>query len=184
MDNTNVIKFPVIETDRLILREIKANDRIELFKIFSSEAVMKYYGMFPYNSIEEADILISRFSKAFDENKSIRWGIELKSEKVLIGTCGFHNWNKTHRRVEIGYELYNKYWRKGYITEAISEILKFGFEAMEVNRIEALVYPENIPSQISLEKLNFSKEGILKEYCIFRDKKQDLIMYSLLNSNY
>jgi len=175
-------RFPVLETERLILREIGTNDNEALFDIFSSETIMKYYGMFPYEEMSQAEQLISNFAKAFDEEKSIRWGIELKGENILVGTCGFHNWNKKHQRAELGYELHDNHWKKGYVSEAISEVIKYGFHNLELNRIEALVYPDNIASHNSLEKLGFDKEGLLKEYCIFRNIKQDLIMYSLISN--
>jgi len=127
--------------------------------------------------------MITNFTNVFVEGKSIRWAIELKKDNKLIGTCGFHNWNKRHLRAEIGYELNDNYWKIGYVFEAISEIISFGFSKLELNRIEALVYPENINSHSSLAKLGFSREGLLKEYCIFRDKKQDLIMYSMILNN-
>jgi ribosomal-protein-alanine N-acetyltransferase len=178
----NEINFPVLETDRLVLRKIESTDREALYKIFSSDKIMEHYGMFPYKDMSEVDILISNFSKAFEEQKSIRWAIELKEKRIVIGTCGFHNWNKKHLRAEVGYELNENYWRKGYIFEAITKLLEYAFYDLNINRVEALVYPENVASHLSLEKLGFQKEGLLKEYCIFRDKKQDLIMYSLLKS--
>ncbi|SHH34446.1 GNAT family N-acetyltransferase [Clostridium grantii] len=172
--------FVVIETERLILRRIDLSDNTDLFEIFSSEKIMMFYGMFPMKELIESDNLIMNFNKGFEEGRTIRWGIELKKENKLIGTCGYHNWNKKNFRAEIGYELSDKYWRKGYITEAVNGIIEYGFHHMCLNRIEALVYPENIASQESLRKLGFVKEGLLREYAFLRNKKQDLIMYSLL----
>lgn len=94
MNNVNEKKFPVIETDRLLLRDLKTSDKKSIFDIFSSEIIMKYYGMNPIKSTDEAEKLINNLNKSYNENKVIRWEIVLKEENILIGTCGFHSWNK------------------------------------------------------------------------------------------
>lgn len=174
-----VNKFPIIETDRIILRELETTDVNDLFEILSSERVTKYYGKYPMKNLSEAEDLILKFHKAFSEQKSIRWGIELKETNRIIGTCGFHCWNKNHFRAEIGYELGEAFWNKGYATEAISSILRYGFEFMDLKRVEAIVYPENKPSEKLLLNLGFEHEGLLKKYANFRDKQQDLNIFAI-----
>lgn len=176
-------KFPIIETDRLILRELKTTDINDLFEILSSESVTKYYGKYPMENLSEAEDLILKFHKAFYKQKSIRWGIELKKTNRIIGTCGFHCWNKNHFRAEVGYELGEAFWNKGYATEAIYSILIYGFEFMDLKRIEAIVYPENNPSEKLLLNLGFEHEGLLKKYANFRDRQQDLNIFAILKSN-
>lgn len=183
MDDKVFKEFPTIETERLVLRKLSQLDSKDIFDIFSSETIMKFYGMYPIKEVKEAENLISSLNKAYEEKKSIRWGIILKEEDKLIGTCGYHNWNKSYFRAEMGYELSSDYWRKGYITEAIKGIIPFGFNEMNLNRIEAQVYPENKASNKCLQKLGFVKEGVIREYAFFRDKFEDLVMYSLLKND-
>ena len=178
--NNNTLIFPIIETERLLLRSIEMEDTISIFHIFSNEEVMKYYGQFPMKFIEEAENLIKMFNENFQNGKGIRWGILLKEENRIIGTCGYHNWNKRHLRAEIGYELSMDSWGRGYMKEALKAIIDYGYEAMDLNRIEAVVYPENKASIKSLINLGFNKEGLLQEYAFFRNTYQDLIMFSLL----
>lgn len=172
-------KFPIIETERLILRKLETTDINDLFEILSSERVTKYYGKYPMENLSEAEDLILKFHKAFEDQKSIRWGIELKETNRIIGTCGFHCWNKNHFRAEVGYELGEAFWNKGYATEAICAILKYGFEFMELERIEAIVYPENKYSEKLLLNLGFEHEGLLKKYANFRDKQQNLNIFAI-----
>ena len=174
-------KFPIIETERLILRKLETTDINDLFEILSSERVTKYYGKYPMKNLSEAEDLILKFHKVFSEQKSIRWGIELKEINRIIGTCGFHCWNKNHFRAEVGYELGEAFWNKGYATEAISSILRYGFELMNLKRIEAIVYPENKPSEKLLLNLGFEHEGLLKKYANFRDKQQDLNIFAIFS---
>ena len=180
----NIISFPKIETDRLILKRIEFENAKSIFYIFSNEEIMRYYGQFPIKSIEEAENLITMFHENFKNSKGIRWGIFVKEDNSLIGTCGYHNWNTRHSRAEIGYELSTNSWGKGYITEALRAIIQYGYEIMNLNRIEALVYPENKASIKSLLSQGFKKEGVLEEYALFRNVHQHLIMFSLLKKNW
>lgn len=177
-------EFPVLETKRLILRELVKSDVEDLFEIFSSDEVMKYYGMFPIESQEELLKVIENFSKGFEEERIIRWGIQTKDTGKIIGTCGYHNWNKKHFRSEIGYELSKEYWHKGYMTEALKEILDYGFTHMNLNRIEGIVYPENLASQNTLIRMGFREEGLLREYMCFRGQMTNVLMFSLLKREY
>lgn len=181
--HNNILIFPIIETERLILKEIEVKDSVSIFNIFSNEEVMKYYGQFPMKSIEEANNLIKVFNENFQNGKGIRWGILLKEENRIIGTCGYHNWNKRHSRAEIGYELSMDSWGKGYMKEVLKVIIDYGYEVMNLNRIEAVVYTENKTSIKSLINLGFNKEGLLQEYAFFRGVYQDLIMFSLLKKS-
>lgn len=177
-------EFPVIKTERLTLRNLRQDDTEKIFGIFSNPKVMQYYGKFPMKERSEAQELINRFYMAFESNEAIRWGIEVNGSKELIGTCGFHNWRKIHKRAEIGYELNEEAWDFGYMKEAVSAIIRYGFHELELNRIEAIVYPENTSSEELLKKLGFGFEGLLREYAYFREKYQDLNMFSFLKKDY
>jgi ribosomal-protein-alanine N-acetyltransferase len=181
MNNQNMVsEFPEIETERLKLRLITKNDTENIFSILLSEKVTKYYGMYPMKDVSEAESLIEKFEKSFETSVAIRWGIELKECNKIIGTCGYHNYNKRHFRAEIGYELNSEFWGKGYAKEAVLAIINYGFNEMNLKRIEAVVYPENISSENMLKNMNFLYEGLLRKYAYFRDKHQDLNMFSLI----
>lgn len=173
-------EFPVIETERLKLRLMTCKDSEDVFSTFSSEDVMKYYGMYCMKDISEAEMLIEKFKESFETSIAIRWGIELKEKNKIIGSCGYHNWSKRHFKAEIGYELNKEFWKNGYANEAISAIVEYGFKEMNLVRIEALVYPENSLSENMLKKMNFVYEGCLRKCAYFRDKHEDLNMFSLL----
>ena len=177
-------EFPTLETDRLILRELSEGDIDELYEIFSSEEVTKYYGMYAFKEVDEVKKTMRYFIDGFKEERQIRWCIILKSTGKAIGTCGFHCFSQRHYRAEIGYELSQNYWGAGYMNEALQRIIKYGFENLNLMRIEGLIYPENTSSRKSLEKLGFKEEGLLRDYMFFRDKMTDLLMYSLLKKEF
>jgi len=80
----------------------------------------------------------------------------------VIGSCGFHNWIKNHERSEIGYEIHKQYQNQGYMSEAIKKVINYGFQEMNLNRIEALIDPMNENSIRIVTKNGFKQEGILR----------------------
>ncbi len=176
------VDFPEIETERLILREIMPEDAPAIFALFADPLVTRYYDLYPYADIEQAQELIDFFDQGFEMERSIRWGIARKEDNLLIGTCGFV-WLRQYRG-EIGYELASAYWRHGYMYEAIEAILEFGFEQIGLNRIEALVMVENGASAGLLRALGFSEEGTLREHDFFKGHFHDMRLFSLLRREF
>lgn len=176
-------EFPQIETENLILREIKPSDAEAIFQFFSDEQVIRYHDVGAFTSVVQAEILSDRWSERFRNQRGIRWGIAKKDDDIIIGTCGYGQWIKQYFRAEIGYELSKTHWRKGIMTEGLTAVVKFGFEKMELNRIEATVMMENIASMRLLEKLGFQEEGILRKYGFWKGGFHDLKLFSLLKED-
>ena len=99
----------------------------------------------------------------------------------VIGECGFHTWNKLHRRAELFYNLRTDAdKRKGFMTEALTEVLRFGFEVLDLHRVEALTARDNIASIRTLRHFGFHKEGTMREDYVVEVKNVDSECYSLL----
>jgi [ribosomal protein S5]-alanine N-acetyltransferase len=178
------MKFPTLETERLQLVEITQKYAQSLFEIFSLNEVTKYYGSETFTRIEEANKLIEMFQKNYYEKRAYRWGIILKENNQLIGTTGLNGLQLKNKKAEIGYELHPSYWRKGYATEAIREVLRYSFGELELNRIGAVVYIENKASFNLLTGLGFSKEGELRDYFFQNNKYHTTHILSLLKSEW
>lgn len=176
-------KFPELQTERLTLIEINQSHLMDYFEIFKDENVTKYYNITPLKKPVEAQKYLDWFESRYEAGAGIRWGICLKGKNNIIGTAGFNNFQKNHK-ANLGYDLHIDYWNKGYITEALKEILKFGFIALEINRIEAEVMQGNIASEKVLHKLGFKNEGILREWMYWNNDHYDITMYSLLKKEY
>ncbi|WP_240056686.1 GNAT family N-acetyltransferase [Bacillus mesophilum] len=175
--------FPIIETPRLRLRKITAEDANSILVYLSDEDVMKYYGLLPFTSVDDALDEIAWYQSIQDQQTGMRWGITLKEEDIIIGSCGFHNGVPKHFRTEIGFELSKAYWGKGIAAEAIKAVVNYGFDHLNINRIEALIEPANQPSQKVVEKIGFIKEGLLRNYEYTNGKFDDLYIYSLLKQD-
>ncbi|MBT2757649.1 GNAT family N-acetyltransferase [Mesobacillus foraminis] len=176
--------FPRLETKRLVLREVTTEDSNSLLKYLSDEEVMKYYGLDPFQSINDALDEISWYQSIQKNKTGIRWGITLKDQGAVIGSCGFHNSVSQHFRTEIGFELSKEHWGKGIAFEAVQAIISYGFEQLDLQRIEALIEPPNSSSQRLVEKLGFIREGLLRNYEFTCGKFDDLYMYSLLKQDF
>ncbi|MCY8233958.1 GNAT family N-acetyltransferase [Priestia endophytica] len=180
----DVNNFPFIETNRLLLREIVKDDANDILKYLSDEEVMKYYGLAPFKTINEALNEISWYQSILNEQTGIRWGITLKGKDEVIGSCGFLNRVPEHYRTEIGYELSKDYWGHGIASEALEAVIRYGFKYLKFQRIEALVEPPNISSHKLIEKHGFIREGLLRNYEFAYGKFDDLYMYSLLKQDF
>ena len=176
--------FPVLETNRLVLRQIEKDDASSILIYLSDKEVMKYYGLEPFKTIKEALSEISWYRSIRNKRIGIRWGITLKGKNEVIGSCGFFNMVPRHYRTEIGYELHRNYWGQGIASEALEAIVRYGFESMNIQRMEALIEPLNISSQRLAEKQGFLREGLLRSYEFTRDKFDDLYMYALLKQGF
>ena len=175
--------FPIIHTDRLDLVEIKQSHLADLYKLFGDENVTRFYNLLPLENEQEAQKSINLFQSRFKDKIGIRWGIALKGKQNIIGTIGFNNFTRGHR-ANIGYDLQTDHWNNGYITEALKTVIDFGFEQLEINRIEAEVMQGNTISEKVLAKLNFKNEGVLRQWMLWNENYYDMTMFSLLKTDY
>lgn len=173
----------ILESERLLLRPIKESDADDIFEIFSDIEVMKYYDLLPFLTINDAINQVDIFRKCLSEKTMIRWGIELKANGKLIGTCGFFAFSEENRKAEMGYELNREYWNKGIMSESLKMIMDFIFRETDINRIETYVEPMNTASLNLLESLGFTKEGSLRQYELCRGQLIDITIWGLLKSD-
>ena len=178
----NRIKIPTLKTERLVIRPLTRKDVDFLFNHYKQEAISRFT-LVEFSSLEEANDFYERWCDPGSPTR-VRVGLELKQEKVLVGTVCFENYSKTDKRIEIGYSLGEKYWGRGLMTEALQCIIQFMFEELGFNRIEATTHIENKRSQNLLLRLGFEREGILRQKYFFRGKFQDEVAFSLLKEEW
>jgi Acetyltransferases, including N-acetylases of ribosomal proteins len=175
--------FPEINTERLNLIEIKQESSESIYKILSNLEVIKYDTWKQLTDTKQAEDKVKWFNEKFKQKQAIFWGISLKNSPEIIGFCKCEI-EVPNVRADFGYDLSPEYWNKGIMTEALSAIIKFAFNTLDVNRIEATVSTENKASIRVLEKLGFVKEGILRERGYWRCSCHDMIMLSILKKEY
>jgi ribosomal-protein-alanine N-acetyltransferase len=174
--------FPELTSDRLFLRAIKKEDAVALYENFSNAEVMEYYNDYPFASIEQVDNLIKIYNGHFAESIAIRWVIVLKEKNKVLGTVGIFPAQSNPFSSEIGYELNRNEWGKGLMSEAIGLVKDFGFNNLDLVRIQARTKPENIGSWKVLEKSGFQREGLLRKQSYWKNESQDVFLYAAINN--
>lgn len=174
----------ILDTPRLHLRPLRVDDAAALFAAFSDPLVARYWSGVPWPSIDKAHELIAKDLKALPAGEYIRLGLERKDSGELIGMCNLFQLVMQCRRSELGYGMHRAHWGQGLMHEALSALLRYGFEQMDLNRVEADVDPRNTGSVRSLERLGFVLEGHLRERWIVECVKSDTSFYGLLHSDW
>ena len=177
-------KFPVLETRRLILRQVQYYDVESMHWMRTDPAIMKYMDTELPKTISDTQKKFEQELESFSKGDSVYWAIVLKKTNKFIGGAGFWRIIKEHYRAEIGYQLLPEYWRKGYSLEALIAIIQFGFKKMGLHSIEGNVNPKNIPSIKLLEKLGFKQEAYFKENFYYNGKFLDSAIFSLIISDW
>jgi len=178
----NFDPFPVLETERLIMRRATLEDAQDYFALRSNVEAMKHISKPLQTSVEETKALIYKINEMINFNDGIGWAICLKNNSKMIGTISFHKIYKEHYRAEIGYMLHPDYWKLGIITEAARKIIDYGFNVLNFHSIEAHIDPANLGSAKVLQKLNFIREAYFRENYFYNGQFTDTAVFSLLNS--
>ena len=172
--------FPIIVTERLILRAIVLEDAAEILALRSDPEVMKYLDRPPANSIADAIEFAQKNIDQLKANEGINWAITLKENPSLIGNICFWKIDKQHHRAEIGYMLNTSQQQKGLMQEALAAVLQYGFNSMHLHSVEANVNPANEASKKILLKNNFVQEAYFRENYYYEGKYLDSAIFSLL----
>ncbi|GIO31768.1 N-acetyltransferase [Paenibacillus albilobatus] len=174
--------FPKLETERFILRELHSDDAKEYYTYLSDHEVTKYWGYEGPKNVETAAKTFTRFHNAFTRKEMITWGIAAKDDDKIIGTCILNDFIRASM-VSLSYNLSRDHWGKGIMTEVLQTIIPFAFHALDMNRIQAKVMPENNSSVKLLSKLGFVQEGLLRDF-IFGESITDTLIFSILKKDF
>lgn len=174
------LKPVTLTTERLELRWMNEDDATGHYAVFSDPVVARYWSSEPWTDIGQAHQAIASTIAAYADGSGMRLAIVLRDSGEMIGNVSLHRFFEQNRRCEIGYALASKHWGQGYATEALRAIIRYGFDALDLNRIEADIDPRNIGSARVLEKLGFRKEGYMPERWIVFGEFADTVNYGLL----
>ncbi|WP_299824066.1 GNAT family protein [uncultured Pontibacter sp.] len=174
----------ILETKRLYLRELTPEKYKQLFEQLSEEDIKSYLGINDDAEYEEA---VQRYEKGLTTNYYNFKGFHLldKETNRNIGRCDYHTWVTSHKRAEIGYTITDEaYKNKGLMTEALAAVLAYGFERMELYRVEALVATYNVASLQLVSRFGFKREGLLRNHYMVDGVLEDSVMHSLLKPEF
>lgn len=181
----NVFKdLQTLETHRLLLRKLTMRDANDVFEYASMPEVSKHVTWDYHRTLADSMGFLKSVIMQYENGVPSSWGIVHKENNKLIGTGGYHNWNTEDRRAEVGYAISSHYWNKGLMTESLKVMLKFGFEVMALNRIEARCKIENSASERVMQKCGMKYEGTLRQQMFVKGVYHDLKLYSILKQEF
>jgi len=146
-----------IETQRLLLRRLEANDFAAFHEILGDPRVGKWLGRSSGFTLADSKNLWDNIDLSWEEEGFGPWGVILKAEEKLVGYCGLH-FSDEYSEIELRYALHAEYWNQGYTFEAAQKALELGFDVFQFPTIISYTLPENIASRRIMEKLGMKQE--------------------------
>jgi len=152
----NFILFPKLTTDRLILRKATKADGNEILFLRSDQSVNKYINRPPTKNLKDAEDFMEKIEHGIQKGQNINWNITLKNDPKMIGTICLWNFSEDQKIGEVGYDLHPQFHGKGIMSEALKCVVNFGFQKLNLEKIEAYTHRENESSKRLLENNNFT----------------------------
>jgi ribosomal-protein-alanine N-acetyltransferase len=174
------LPMSALPTERLILRKVSMEDRDAIFAWAKDPEVSRYGSWDVHRTPHDTEMFIEACLHQYDADGLGPWVIELRETNEVIGTCGFGYLNRHDRSGSIGYFLARSHWGRGYGTEAVLAVLRFGFGPLALNRIEARCMPENVASERVMRKVGMKFEGLLRQAMLKNKGFHDVKLYARL----
>ena len=171
------VDSPIIKTKRLLLRKFIASDLENVYKGLSDPEIIKYYGV-SYKTLEDTKAQMQFFVDLEKEGTGIWWAVCSLDNKTFYGAGGLNSLNKVHKKAEIGFWLLTEFWGQGIMTEVMPIICNYGFDNLELHRIEGLVETDNLTCKKAMKKLDFKLEGTMKDCEVKNGKFISLDIYA------
>jgi RimJ/RimL family protein N-acetyltransferase len=177
-------QYPLIETERLVLRGFRAEDAGEVQRLAGDKAIASTTLRIPHPYEDGvAEKWIGTHREEFEQGKLVNFAITDRKQGYLIGAIGL-TINKEYENAELGYWIGKPYWNNGYCTEAGKAVLRYGFEELGLNRIHAQHYKRNAASGHVIRATGMLYEGRLRQHIKKWNKFEDVEVYGILKAEY
>jgi ribosomal-protein-alanine N-acetyltransferase len=177
-----IANFPILNTDRLLLRQFIDSDLENVFKGLSNPAVIKHYGIH-FDNLEATKEQMTWFADLESTGTGIWWAVCSLDNQTFYGAGGLNNLRKEHRKAEIGFWLLPSFWGQGIMMEVLLLICNYGFNTLGLHRIEGLVESDNQNCKRAMAKLDFRYERTMTDCEIKNGRFISLDIYAKLNDH-
>jgi len=177
-------KIPELESERLVLRRMQKSDAPDMFEYACLPTVTEYLLWYPHPDLDHTKRYLSMIDKDYRIGVFYDWAVVLKENGKMIGTCGFTDIDTQNFCAEVGYVLNPKYWGEGIAPEAVSTVMRFGFDVLKMHRIEAKYIIGNDRSRRVMEKTGMTFEGIRRSSMLIKGQYRDIGICSIISSEY
>ncbi len=170
----------ILETNRFLLKGISPTHIHSVYQSMTKPEIMEFFGFTDDTSYVYFQNMHTQGMETYTTSLFFFLIFE-KENRIPIGECGFHSWNRKHRRADIFYSLRkDEYKRKGVISEVLPFVIEYGFKNLKLHRIAAYISESNVPSLKLITKNGFIKEGTMREDYVENGVNTNSECYSLL----
>lgn len=177
-------RIPTLECDRLILRRMKKSDAPDMYEYASNPAVTKYLTWDVHPNERFTASYLSYLQPKYRSGEFHDWAVTLRDDGKMIGTCGFTRFNFSAYSAEVGYVLNPMYWGRGIAPEALSRVIRFAFDTLQLNRVEARCMAGNTASRRVMEKVGMLYEGTTRDAMFVKGRFVSVETCSILRDEY
>ncbi|WP_105615296.1 GNAT family N-acetyltransferase [Vallitalea okinawensis] len=179
MKELNFTPFPILRSNRILLRQIIEEDAQLIYNYQSDKDNFPYVDMQIYTEIDEARKYITKMNKGVKENQWIIWAIADPQTNIILGTISIWNISEKNSKAELGYGLFPGNIGKGIMSEALKKVIDYGFNTMGLLEIEAYTNRNNMKSIALLVRSQFKKIADFEEKETFSGEPMDMVIYGL-----
>jgi len=177
-------RMPTLRTPRLTLRAARMSDARDMFEYSRDPEVAHHVLWEPHASIHQTRSYLRSLLRQYRAGLPATFVIELNEERKVIGTIGLMWLQRDNRSAEIGYSLSRTYWNRGLMTEALREMLRFCFDHLYLNRVEAQYEIDNPASGAVMRHAGMRREGTLRQRIYNKGRFVDVDLYAILRTDY
>ena len=175
--------LPTLDGDRVRLRAPRASDAADVLAVFGDAGHLRYWSHGPLADLDAARAYVEGIGAGWRERRLFQWAVTAGDDR-LVGTVTFVDWDREHRRAEVGFIVHPAHVGRGLATDAVRTALRFAFGRMDLWRVEADVDPENAGSLRLLERLGFRREGVLRDRWFTFGTWKDTVLLGLLAADF
>lgn len=176
--------MPDLETPRLRLRKLTIRDAQDIYHYSRDVEVARHVLWDAHRSLSESRNYLRFMLRKYRMQEPASWGIEYVQTGEIIGTIGFMWIQQDNASAEIGYSLSRDFWNRGIMTEALKAVIIYGFNNLNLNRLEAQHETTNPASGAVMRKCHMKKEGTLRSRLMNKGKFVDVDLYAILRKDF
>jgi ribosomal-protein-alanine N-acetyltransferase len=169
--------------DEYIMQTLNTDDSLGVFQFNSSLKNLTYIPRKPFKTLSEGVEKTESFISQMISGSALWLSIRNKMDSEFVGYCGLFGIDEGSCKSEIGYGILEKYWGNGITTNAISELVNFGFDKLNLHKIYAKIDPNNLGSKKVVKKVGFVQEGCLRDDEFARGQYFDMEYHSIFREN-
>ena len=167
-----------------MLRRLTLDDTDDMFEYSKNGEVTKYLTWSPHPDKAYTFDYLSYLQNRYKTGDFYDWGIICKDSGKMIGTCGFTRFFFPHNGAEIGYVINPEYCGRGIATEVVGRVVRYGFEKLELERIEGKFMIENDASRRVMEKNGMIFEGVRRKGMLIKGSYRDIGVCAIIREDF